>query len=307
MVEKKLTEQDRRDVKTYLDGLGPKLTPQMRANFETICETFALNPFLREIYGNIVQDWTGKDILSIIVGYEVYLKRAERTSLLDGWEKGCEGSVKNGDLKAWIKVYRKDWQRPFCHEVYYEEYVQITKAGKPNFIWGAKPRTMIQKVAIAQAFRMAFPEHFGGMPYTSDEMPDNMTKPEPKTEPKPEPKTETKPEQKTEPKPEIKPVDIKKVREKILSLGDETFAKFMIAKKWLKEGQTVDNLTEDQLITLENNWETMMPFLKQWTEKQAQEKKEPVKTEQREIEEEEEKLERERLENMLGEMPKENK
>lgn len=298
-MEKKLTDKDREDIKTYLDGLGPRLTPQMRASFTTVCETFALNPFLREVYGNMVQDWQGKDQLTIIVGYEVYLKRAERTTLLDGWEKGCEGSVKGGDLKAWIKVYRKDWGRPFSHEVYYEEYVQMTKTGKPNHIWANKPRTMIQKVAIAQAFRMAFPEHFGGMPYTSDELPDNLTKNDkpveiPQTTKPVEATQEIKPidEPKDAPKTDlVSKVDPAEVKKKLEEFGKETFSKFMSAKKWLKEGQTIEDLTSDQLITLENNWQTMVNYFLEWKKKQ------PATQPKQKSDEE---LEEERLKNLLG-------
>ena len=34
---------------------------------------------------------------------------------------------------------------------------------------------MLEKVAIATAFRRAFPCDFGGMPYTTDELPEHMT------------------------------------------------------------------------------------------------------------------------------------
>ena len=33
---------------------------------------------------------------------------------------------------------------------------------------------MIKKVAMAQAFRLCFPDELGGMPYTSDEMTEEM-------------------------------------------------------------------------------------------------------------------------------------
>ena len=42
-------------------------------------------------------------------------------------------------------------------------------------MWASKPYTMIKKVAIAQGFRLAFPDEIGGMPYTADELPDEMT------------------------------------------------------------------------------------------------------------------------------------
>ena len=43
---------------------------------------------------------------------------------------------------------------------------------------------MLKKVATAQGFRLCFPEEFGGMPYTSDELPDEMVKPKDVTPPK---------------------------------------------------------------------------------------------------------------------------
>jgi hypothetical protein len=42
-------------------------------------------------------------------------------------------------------------------------------------LWASKPRMMLEKVAIATAFRRAFPCDFGGMPYTTDELPEHMT------------------------------------------------------------------------------------------------------------------------------------
>ena len=37
-------------------------------------------------------------------------------------------------------------------------------------IWKEKPITMIKKVAIAQGFRLCFPEELGGLPYTAEEI-----------------------------------------------------------------------------------------------------------------------------------------
>ena len=38
-------------------------------------------------------------------------------------------------------------------------------------VWREKPGTMLKKVAIAQAFRLAFPDEMGSLPYTAEEMP----------------------------------------------------------------------------------------------------------------------------------------
>jgi hypothetical protein len=73
-------------------------------------------------------------------------------------------------MKAIVEIHREGWKSPFMHEVYLDEYAQ------DNQMWADKPRTMLKKVATAQAFRLCFPDEMGGMPYTSDELPDNMVR-----------------------------------------------------------------------------------------------------------------------------------
>jgi len=138
--------------------------------FLNLCQVFQLNPFKREIY---LIKYDPKDKAAYVVGYESYLKRADRTHRWSGMESGTTDNPKvpNQPEKAWAKVFRKDWAAPLYHEVYFSEYAQYTREGKLTKFWREKPRTMLKKVAIAQALRMAFPDEFGGMPYTSEEMP----------------------------------------------------------------------------------------------------------------------------------------
>lgn len=160
----------------YLDafGIGSKLSENEKTQFITIAKTFGLNPFKREIHVSKYGD-----TLSIITGYEVYIKRAERSGQLNGWNATTTGSVATNDLKAIVTIHRRDREHPFVWEVFYEECVQVTdewengkKTGKkrPTSFW-AKANFMTKKVAISQAFRLCFSDEIGGMPYTSDEMP----------------------------------------------------------------------------------------------------------------------------------------
>lgn len=151
-------------------GVAPKLTEQEKVQFVEIAQAYHLNPFKREIYCNTYGEGQYRTT-SIITGYEVYIKRAERTGQLNGWHVEVSGNVQDGSLKAVITIYRKDWDRPFTHEVYYEEVCQRKKDGKLNAIWGKMPRFMTKKVAIAQGFRLCFSDELGGMPYTADELP----------------------------------------------------------------------------------------------------------------------------------------
>lgn len=145
------------DVKKFI---APNATDKELFMFMGIAKSYGLNPMKREIhfvkYGN--------SPASIIVGYETYLKRAERTGMLDGWKCWIE---KDGiGEKAVIEIKRKDQSVPIRWEVYRSEF------DRQQSTWKAMPTFMLKKVAIAQGFRLAFPGDLGGMPYIPEEMPD---------------------------------------------------------------------------------------------------------------------------------------
>ncbi|MDA3900025.1 MAG: phage recombination protein Bet [Spirochaetes bacterium] len=226
----------------YLDvvGLSSELKPQEKTQFIEIARAYQLNPFKREVYCVAYGQGQYRK-LSIITGYEVYLKRAERTGLLNGWKIRTEGQIRDSSLKAIIEVYRKDWTQPFVHEVYYREYVQKDKNGKVNRFWSEKPVTMLKKVVIAQAFRLCFPDEIGGMPYTSDELPENMTTGNTDTGKTDTGKTGTgktdtgktenkKPESKTKPKTEYIPPEKQTERPKEITKTEYETAKRTIGK-----------------------------------------------------------------------------
>jgi phage recombination protein Bet len=180
----------------YLDAAGKTkdLYDNEKKMFLNIAREFGLNPFKREIHITAYGQGDFRQC-SIITGYEVYIKRAERTGKLDGWEITTEGEGKN--LKAIVKIYRKDMKYPFVHEVYYTECVQTKKNGEVNAIWAKQPRFMTKKVAIGQAFRLCFSDDLGGMPYEESEMPQeeprNVTE-QPVKEPEQKPHASTIPE-----------------------------------------------------------------------------------------------------------------
>jgi hypothetical protein len=121
-----------------------------------IVKSQGLNPFIREVH---FIKYSEKDRLAIVVGYEVYLKRAEMSGQLDGWKCGVD--EKAGI--AWVEILRKDWREPFRWEVSLSEF------SKNQATWKTMPTFMAKKVAIAQGFRLAFPVEVGGLPYTQEE------------------------------------------------------------------------------------------------------------------------------------------
>ncbi len=161
---------DDKQLVNYLNKFGyEKLPKEQKEQFIEIAKAFGLNPFKREIhlvaYGSQ---------FSIIIGYEAFIKRAEKTGLLAGWKAETDGSVETSDLTATVTIHRKDWTIPFEHSVKYEEFVQMktdkeTNKRVPNENWSKRPEFMLKKVAIGQAFRMCFSTELGGMPYTEEE------------------------------------------------------------------------------------------------------------------------------------------
>jgi phage recombination protein Bet len=160
---------------TYLDTFcnTTKLQENEKIMFLNIAKEFQLNPFKREIHITAYGEGQYRKF-ALITGYEVYIKRAERTGKLNGWKAWVEGSGEN--LSAKVQIYRKDWAYPFEHEVYYSECVQRSKEGKPNAIWQKQAKFMLRKVAIGQGFRLCFSDELGGMPYEEAELPNNETR-----------------------------------------------------------------------------------------------------------------------------------
>lgn len=165
-----VTEQNQITAKLlsdYFATLTDKLTDVQRNQFAAVAQAFGLNPFKREIYATTYRNKDGQTVMSIVTGYEVYLKRAEMNPNYNGFETNFQ--VVNGEMGCTCKVYRKDRTMPVTSTVWMSEY----STGRS--LWASKPRMMLEKVAIATAFRRAFPCDFGGMPYTTDELPDHMT------------------------------------------------------------------------------------------------------------------------------------
>lgn len=150
----------------YLKQTNSNLLPNEMAQFVAISTAFNLNPYKREVYA-IAYGQGNSRKLSIIVGYEVYLRRAEEFPQYDGYETKFFGEGAN--MGCSCIVYRKDRSHPVGSTVFLREYTQN------NTMWNNKPHVMLEKVAIATAMRRAFPSEFNGMPYTSDELPDEMT------------------------------------------------------------------------------------------------------------------------------------
>jgi len=108
-----------------------------------------------------------KVTVQLVVSYLEYVKRAERSGKLNGWNIKIEDL--GNDMIARVTIWRKDWEKEFVWEVYLSEVKKDTRS------WREMPKFMLKKVAIAQAFRIAFPEETQELPYEEAEI---ITEPE---------------------------------------------------------------------------------------------------------------------------------
>jgi len=136
-----------------------------------MARSYDLNPFKREIH--FVK--YGHDA-NIVVGYEVYLKRAERTGKLDGWNVELLYDDKKTIIGSRITIHRKDWNQPFVWDIERIEF----DTGKST--WLKRPGFMCKKTNIGQGFRLCFPDELGGLPYLPEEIPDTSEFVPPKDE-----------------------------------------------------------------------------------------------------------------------------
>ena len=119
-----------------------------------------LDPRKREVYFVKYGNQPGQ----MITGYLVYGSRATASGHLDGWDVAVSEGKNGKPESATITIHRKDWKHPFTWTV------EATEFNKGQATWNTMPNFMLRKVAIAQGFRIAFPQEIGGLPYTTEEI-----------------------------------------------------------------------------------------------------------------------------------------
>lgn len=167
-------------VKNYLVRGNGNITDQETLMFIELCKAQHLNPFLNEAY--LIK--FGTSPANIVVGKDVFVKRANRNEHFEGMRSGIiverdgnlveiEGSVKLKKdilIGGWCEVHRNDRKFPTKSSVALEEY------SKSQSTWKTMPMVMIKKCAMVTALREAFPEDLQGL-YDSceiKEVPDKL-------------------------------------------------------------------------------------------------------------------------------------
>ena len=174
-------ELDADTVIKYCARGNGNITPQEVALFLRTCQAKRLDPLENgEVY---LIKYDNTKPAQIVVGKHAYLRRADRNPEYRGKKSGivivrdgkviqkegcCLYKVLNETLiGGWCRVFRRragaDVDEEFYREVALEEY----SSGQAN--WKVKPATMIEKVAVSQCLRDAFPNDYEGL-YSEDEM-----------------------------------------------------------------------------------------------------------------------------------------
>lgn len=170
-------ELDLQFVKSYLVRGNPeKITDQEIVFFMNTCKMQKLNPL---VAGEVYCIKFGNEPAQMVVGKGAYLRRAfEHPDYLckeDGIVvmRGKDVLQKEGSclypgetlLGGWCRVHfiRNGKERTAFKEV------QLTEYDKGQANWKTKPATMINKVAVSQCVREAFPKDYEGL-YSEEEM-----------------------------------------------------------------------------------------------------------------------------------------
>ena len=146
-------------VRQFLGVDDTKLTKQQSDLFLSVAVRSQLDPFRREIYAI---PYNGQ--MSIVTAYTVYIQRANRSGLLNGYSVLLERDDAGKPVAATVTIHRKDWEHPF------EWTVEAAEFRKNTATWKDMPGHMLKKTAIGQAFRLAFPDDCAGLPYTQAEL-----------------------------------------------------------------------------------------------------------------------------------------
>lgn len=163
-------------IRNYLVSGGGNVSDQEVMMFLSLCRFQHLNPFMREAY---LIKYSEKSPAAIVVGKDVFLKRAKRNADYLGKQAGIivvdkdSGVIteREGEfylpteeiIGGWAKVYIRGYEQPEYSAVSFNEYAGRKADGSLNAQWSGKPATMIRKVALVHALREAFPEDYQGL------------------------------------------------------------------------------------------------------------------------------------------------
>lgn len=180
--------------KSYLCNLvrqHPTLDQGAFIEFINKCQLTGADPRLNQVYLLVHNSWNSEKKVTepkgtTVFAYQFFIQMAQKTGELedfgvdtvpDSYIDLMSGQEKKSiTAKAWVK-------RNGCKYEYkarFWEFAKTTKDGNLMGNWRASPYLMLEKCAVANVMRWAFPESLSGI-YTSDEISKDGSDPVPVT------------------------------------------------------------------------------------------------------------------------------
>lgn len=146
-------------------------------HFAMLCKAQSLDPWQGDAY-MVGFDTDDGPKFSLMVAYNVLVRRAETHPAYEGKQEGLIVEDKDGNIKdvigafrsddqkllgAWVKIYRKDRTTPQETRIRFANYRQSNK------MWNKDGEGMILKCCISAGFKQAFPALTRGF-YTENEV-----------------------------------------------------------------------------------------------------------------------------------------
>ena len=174
------------------------------ATFVHYCATNRLDPFRKQVY---FIKYSASAPAAFVTSWTVFIDRANRNPMFDGFESGIVWHIKQGDeikvvrgqpcdympddthviAGGWAIAYRKDQSHPRKVEVPLGEMQakrRDQKTGKigPTKMWSDAETTMCTKTPSARAIRLLFPDDLGGLLAEGEQREVPMTAPKDSSE-----------------------------------------------------------------------------------------------------------------------------
>ena len=223
---------NKNDVKNLI-STSVNVTDKEIQLFMMLCKYQQLNPFIREAY--LIK--YGTSPAQFVTGVEVFTKRAEGCKEFDGVIRSNNYDEADSRNKWWsqVDVYRKNLKEPITTRVYYEEYVGTDKNGNVTKMWRNKARTMLDKVALMQGLRLAFPTALGGL-YEEHEL-DQQEAPKKGTSLGIDPDSEDEKHEEDKEEDKVVEVETEEAEEKMMDDKQEMYIKAMLLNNILTENE----------------------------------------------------------------------
>lgn len=178
--EQLVKEMDR----NYLAGLvrdNPTLNKSDFVNFITKAQLTGADPRLNQIYLIVHNAWNSQKRVSepkgtTIFAYQFFLQKAQQTGQLESLRVETKREpyldLQTGRERNSVTTYctiKRSGKAEIVYPARFWEFAKTDKDGNLSGNWKAAPYMMLEKCAVANACRWAFPETLSGM-YISEEM-----------------------------------------------------------------------------------------------------------------------------------------